>query len=127
MAKSGRDGSRDFKVGELGDGVGLRPQPDPSLRERFILVIQQSSTVEIGFELRSCRDDANRMPGAELRLVHSGRRDGAPLAVDDRVEAEVVLQRIGSHEKIVLAILRAKDDAAAGVLPARYGPEADRD
>src|SRR5262245_40926166 len=118
--QSARHGPRDFEVSELGDGVGFRPQPDPSLCERLVLVIQQSSTVEVGLDLPHRHDDTNRVPHPKLGLVHPRRRDRAPLAVHDRVETEVVLERIGPHEKIVLTVLRAKDDAAARVLFTRY-------
>src|SRR5207247_1115973 len=54
-------------------------------------------------------------------------RDRAALAVDDRVETEVVLERVGADEEIVAAVLGPEDDAAARVLLAGDGPEAHGD
>src|SRR5262245_51223750 len=67
------------------------------------------------------------MPDTEFRLGDSRGCDRAPLAIHDRVEAEVVLEGIGAHEEIVLAVLRAKDDAAARVLSPGHGSKAHRD
>src|SRR5207249_8752949 len=35
----------DLQVGELGDRVGLGPQPDPAGRERLVLVIEEPRAV----------------------------------------------------------------------------------
>src|SRR5215813_9959530 len=112
--------------GSLRDRVGLRPDADPPVRECLVLVLEQHRAVEVGLDLRAGGDNANRMPDTELRLGDSRGCDRAPLAIHDRIEAEVVLECIGAHEQIVLAVLRAKDDAATRILPPVYGSRAHR-
>src|SRR5262249_54021133 len=48
-------------------------------------------------------------------------------SVDHRVEAEVVFGRVSAHEKVVLAVLRAEDDAAACVFHAGDRTKTDGD
>src|SRR5215831_1938183 len=120
-------GPGDLKVRELRDGVSLRPETNPPVGECLVLVIEEQGAVEVGLDLRSRGGYAKRVPRAELRLRDSRRRDRAALAVHDRVEPEVVLERVGSDEEIVAAVLCAEDDAAARILLARDRAEPHRD
>src|SRR5262245_25320115 len=90
--------SCDLKVRKLRDRIGLRPQSDPPVHERLVLVVEQHRAVEVGLDPRAGGDYTNRMPDTELWLGDSRRCDSAPLAIHHRVEAEVVLERIGAHE-----------------------------
>src|SRR5215467_55218 len=119
-----RHGSCDLKVGELGHRIGLRPQSDPPICERLVLVIEQHRAVEIGLDLRARGDDTNRMPHTELRLGDSRGCDRTPLAVHDAIEPEVVLERVGAYEEVVLSVRGPEDDSAARVFPPGHGPEA---
>src|SRR5215831_1891116 len=106
---------RDLQVRELGHRVGLGPQPDPSPGEGLVVVVEEQRVVQVGLDLRPLGDDADLVPLPELRFGDSRRRDGAPPPVDDRVQPEVVLERVGANQEVVLTVGGSQDDAPAGI------------
>src|SRR5438128_10903096 len=111
--------SADLQIDEFGNRIRFGPQPNPTAGERIVFVIEKWRAVEIALNPRPYRDDSNRVPRAETRLGHPTGCDRAALPVHDRVQAKVVLQRVGANQKVVATVSRPKDDAATGVLLAR--------
>src|ERR1043166_3558719 len=90
-------------------------------------MVEQGRVVQGGLNSGSRGDHANRVPRPELGLLYPRRGDRAALAVHDRIETEVVLERVGPDQEVVPTVLRPEDDPAARVLFARDWPEADGD
>src|SRR5262245_19919440 len=90
-----RERAGNFQIRELGHRVGLRPEPDPALRETLLFVIEEERVVQIGLDLRPLRDDADPVPFTQLRFGHPGGRNRASPAVDDRVQPKVVFEGVG--------------------------------
>src|SRR5689334_10085188 len=84
-------------------------------------MVEEQGVVKVRLDLGAFGYHPDAMPLAELGLGDFRRRDQAPLAVYDRVEAEVVLERVGPGEEIVPSVPRAEDNASAGVfLPGNW-------
>src|SRR5438067_1505261 len=101
-----------LEVVERGDTVGLRPHADaPSSGDPIVLDVDIGLAAERDANSPSCEVDAQRVPAI---FLHRGIDvfDRIASAVLRVIERNVVLERIGARDVIVVAALEAPHDAA---------------
>src|ERR1043166_3284320 len=111
---------------EQRDAVGLGPQPDLSrIGKRRILDLEHLPAVEGCGEARAFEVDAQAVPdvgwyrdGHAVAALSTDDIQRAADAVDRLVEHEIVLQRIGASDVIVVGIPCAPDYAGGAILRA---------
>src|SRR5215471_13819818 len=100
LPASGHPANR--QVVERRDGIGLCPQPHSAGLEACIAVVEIELAVKPRLHVIANRDQANRMPLAELGCSHTCCRDLAAPAIVV-VEPEIAFERVGPHD-VVLAV-----------------------
>src|SRR5437660_5951421 len=114
-----------FQVIEIRDRIGLRPQSDATVFERLIAQIKDWLVIIENLDAAAFIDHAQPMPLSDVNdlviiLQHLSH------AVDDMVDANILLERIRAGEIVVTVILRPPDQASAHVGFTRDGKKRHR-
>src|SRR2546425_1250743 len=104
---------RDREVVEVDDTHGLGPQTELArLRERLVVGVDDLVAIEEYLEAVPVRLDRQVVPDATLHCaVPTGELDA--LAFHDVIEPDVVLERVGAGDVVVVRVLEAEDESTA--------------
>ena len=109
MMQPGGSLSSELKIVEQGDAVRLRPNADfAGILERDVLRVEQVLAIEDDFECAATELDAQSVPFA---VLHGEVRplELRPLAFDEMVDSDIVLQRVCPADVVIVRVLRAPD------------------
>src|SRR5207248_1357478 len=101
----------DLEIVEPGHAVGLGPHARQArILELIVVSLEENFAVEADLEVVALDAELERMPfpRGNFRI---GSRELPAVAVDNLVQADVVLQRIGASDVIIVLVLITGDQA----------------
>ena len=112
-----------MKATEGGHAIGLGPDASTAgAGDMAVVQLDVALAVQRNRDMRSGKFDTQGVPRGRSHW-RIDVLDGLTTATLDVVQRDVVLQRIGAGDVIVVGAFPAPDDAACLVLPARQGLE----